>query len=481
MNAGSGASARPVSDQAFARALAALGPFETRPRVAVAVSGGADSLALVLLADTWARNRGGEAIGLTVDHRLRPGSAAEAEQVGGWLAAKGIAHRILVWEAPRPGSGVQAAARAARYRLLAEWCAGAGILHLLLGHHCEDQAETVLLRLAGNSGIEGAAGMTAVRELPGVRLLRPLLGVPRADLRAILEDRGQDWIEDPTNRDLRFARPRLRARAAAFEGAGLTPSRLAALGRGLGAARRALEAATSAFLAHACRVYPAGYVELDADALAALRDVEASRALARIVTTIGAGSYAPKRESLARLQVWTQNGKNAGVTLGGCHVSRQPDHFLFCREARNLPPPEVVVAGRTVVWDRRFRLEFEEAAGKGGATLSALGEDGWAEVVAREPAHRNIGLPHPVRRVLPALRDERGVVSVPFLDYLRNDGPGPAVALARIVFRPPNPMSGMGFCFASADSDTMFSEGWEVMARMNGAMLPSPSLQEGMS
>jgi tRNA(Ile)-lysidine synthase len=100
-------------------ALAAIGGFETRPLIAVAVSGGPDSLALTILADRWAREHGGELIALTVDHRLRRESAEEAQTVGSWLVARGIAHHVLVWTDPKPVTGIQEAARAARYRLLA--------------------------------------------------------------------------------------------------------------------------------------------------------------------------------------------------------------------------------------------------------------------------------------------------------------------------------------------------------------------------
>src|SRR5712692_9076186 len=130
--------------------MAGLGPFEARPRLAVAVSGGPDSLALAILCHRWAAARGGEAFALSVDHRLRPESAAEVRQVRRWLRALGIPHHVLVWKRPgaRPSSALQAAARAARYGLLAQWCSRRGVLHLALAHHAGDQAETVLMRLA---------------------------------------------------------------------------------------------------------------------------------------------------------------------------------------------------------------------------------------------------------------------------------------------------------------------------------------------
>ncbi|MBM4438672.1 MAG: tRNA lysidine(34) synthetase TilS, partial [Actinobacteria bacterium] len=128
-------------------------------RVAVAVSGGADSLALTLLADEWARRTGRSIAALTVDHGLRPDSAAEASQVGAWLAAARIRHEVLRWEGQKPRSGIHAAAREARYRMLTSWCRENDVRDLLLAHHRDDQSETFLMRLARGSGPDGLAAM----------------------------------------------------------------------------------------------------------------------------------------------------------------------------------------------------------------------------------------------------------------------------------------------------------------------------------
>jgi tRNA(Ile)-lysidine synthase len=186
-------SATPLTVGELGDALARIGGFEPSPFIAVAVSGGPDSLALTILADRWARRHGGCAWALTVDHRLRPESAAEARQLGTWLAARGIPHAILAWQDAKPFSGVQEAARAARYRLLGEWCVARGCLHLLTAHHREDQAETYLIRRRAGSGPDGLAAMAAVRELPGLRLVRPLLGVARARLAVLLDNEGQSY------------------------------------------------------------------------------------------------------------------------------------------------------------------------------------------------------------------------------------------------------------------------------------------------
>ena len=186
--------------------MAALGPFERAPRLAVAVSGGPDSLALTLLAARWAGQVGGTVQGLTVDHGLRPEFAAEAEQVVAWLGTHGIVCRVLTWTGPKPATGVQAAARSARYALLAAACREAGILHLLLAHHELDQAETACMRAERGSGQRGLAGMAAVSERAGLRLLRPLLRFAPERLKATLVAVAQPWLDDPGNVAQRFRR-----------------------------------------------------------------------------------------------------------------------------------------------------------------------------------------------------------------------------------------------------------------------------------
>ncbi|WP_244434174.1 tRNA lysidine(34) synthetase TilS, partial [Azospirillum sp. B506] len=211
---GSGGDSAPVTPEEFARTLAAIGGFEPAPAVAVGVSGGGDSVALVLLLRHWVAERGGTLLALTVDHGLRPESGDEAAAVGQAMARLGVPHRVLRWEGTKPSAGVQAAARTARHRLLGAACAGAGILHLALAHHRDDQAETVLLRLARGSGIDGLAGMAPVRADGAVRVIRPLLGFSHDRLLATCRAEGVDWIEDPSNHNPRFARARLRAARA---------------------------------------------------------------------------------------------------------------------------------------------------------------------------------------------------------------------------------------------------------------------------
>ena len=190
--------------------MTALGPFEPAPRIAAGVSGGADSMALALLADAWARQRGGSLLALVVDHGLRAELGSEAAAAAARLGSLGIAATVLGIEGLARGPGLAERARSARFAVLEAACAEAGILHLLLGHHAGDQAETLLIRSLGGSGPAGLAGMAPLVETTRLRLLRPLLAVAPARLRATLVSAGVAWIEDPSNADAKALRPRLR-------------------------------------------------------------------------------------------------------------------------------------------------------------------------------------------------------------------------------------------------------------------------------
>jgi tRNA(Ile)-lysidine synthase len=434
--------AAPLSAAEFAALMASFGPFESRPRLAVAVSGGPDSLALCLLAHDWAVARDGMVVGLTVDHGLRAEAAAEATRVAGWLAARGIAHHILPWRPPANLRNVQAAARAARYDLLFAWCKEAGCLHLLTAHHREDQAETLLLRLARGSGLDGLAGMAASREVMACRLLRPLLAVPRARLAASLRAADRGWIEDPSNRDPAYARSRLRASAAVLAREGLSAARLATTAGHLGRARAALEDGVTRLLAGAAWLHPAGFAAVDPASLAEASPELALRALARLVATVGGADHMPRLERILRLYDAVRAGLPAPRTLGGCRFMRRRGLVVVCREPAAVEPPRPVLLGATFRWDDRFVVTVARRA-PGGLTVGALGAAGFgkrATPTDRQP------IPPAARATLPALRDLVGIVAVPHLDYVREDLGQIAVRdIVSVAFRPKWPLAAPGF------------------------------------
>jgi tRNA(Ile)-lysidine synthase len=306
-----------VTAPEFAALLAPFAPFEAHPVLAVAVSGGRDSLALALLAHEWAAAHDGRVLALIVDHGLRAESAGEARATRQRLTGHGIATEVLAWTGEKPSTRLQQAAREARYRLLFEACRRHGILHLMTAHHADDQAETLTMRAARASGPDGLAGMAALVEHRDLRLLRPLLGVPRPRLTATIEDRGVGWIEDPSNADRRFERVRIRQD-------GVSDIERDA---GRGGRDRALAETALGVL----EVGPEG-VALDHLVVSGLRKEITERLLSRVVQAIGGLDYPPRRERLSRaagrLALDLQSGKSGksqDFTLSGCQLRLRRD------------------------------------------------------------------------------------------------------------------------------------------------------------
>ncbi len=456
------ARAASVTPEAFDRLMAEFGPFEPRPHVAAAVSGGPDSMALALLLADWLAPRGGKLTAFTVDHGLRPGSAEEAAWVAQQLKPHGIAHHVLRWRGAKtlkkPGASYQAAAREARYGLLLKACEARGIFHLALAHHLEDQAETFLLRLGRGSGLDGLAAMAPVSETSGLRLLRPMLSLSKAQLVALLEARGQEWIEDPSNANAAFARVRLRRLLPELADEGMTPARLGSASHNLGRARAALEADVAAALARAVRPDPAGFLDLD-PAILRRESAEVSlRALARCLMAVGGCDYTPRLERLERLHAYLESGLERGVTLGGCRIlprttSGGDGRWLIVREAGR-SSEAALKPGGALLWDGRFEVRLSRAAaaetqGKAAAemTIGPLGSAGWRRLAkaleAAGAGARAARIPTAARGALPAIRDRRGLAAVPPVGYFRD--PGTAKRLKECRFAPTNGLTSPAF------------------------------------
>ncbi|WP_316015750.1 tRNA lysidine(34) synthetase TilS, partial [Roseobacter sp. HKCCA0434] len=285
--------------------------------VGVAVSGGSDSVALLLLAADWARAAGRPLHVATVDHGLRAEAAEEARFVATLCSRLDLTHETLHWRAPATGNLMQAA-REGRAALLSDWIAGRGGRALLLGHTRDDVAETLLIRLQRGSGLDGLAAMQAV--LPGsgpgpVTVLRPLLGQGRDALRQMLRRRGQDWCEDPSNADPRYTRARTRRLIA---DAGLDAERLADTAERLRGAREVQDAAVADLLARSASQDRWGALHLSRPVLAAApRDLLRGALLAALTHLSGPG-HPPRQAALDRLATALDDGEDA--TLSGLRL-----------------------------------------------------------------------------------------------------------------------------------------------------------------
>jgi tRNA(Ile)-lysidine synthase len=331
-----------------AEAAAVFDTLKAERHLALAVSGGSDSVAMLRLAhDCFAQTR--RLSVLTVDHGLRRESGAEADWVATLCRSLGLSHRTLRWEGVKPTSGIQAKARQARYHLLTEWCKAHGAGALLTAHTLDDQAETVAMRLQRTHTALSLAGILQTMNWEGVLVHRPLLAHRRLELRAYLARIGQDWIEDPSNDDWAFERVRVRAALAGDN----APAELAA------AAFRSSQATArdaEAWLAGHLKIEPQGFGVFPRQAFCRLPADTRHAALRHLITTFGRGDATPGE--LTRLADWIASGESTRRTLAGTVFAGRRSAVLAGREWSRIAAAAIPSTG-WLIWDGRFRVSGE--------------------------------------------------------------------------------------------------------------------------
>ena len=323
-------------------------------------------------------------------------------------------------------SGVQAAARAARYRLMGQWCRRRGVTALLVAHQLEDQAETVIMRLWHGSGVDGLAAMAPAARRDGFWLLRPLLTIARGRLIATLAVANQDWLEDPSNYDQRFERIRVRRVLSALDADGVAARRIALAAGRMARAGAALDQAAAALRSAIYRDWPAGYAVIDGPALAAAPEEIGLRLLARATAEIGGGGR-PNLARLERLYRDLRPGLLGGCkqrlvrTLNHCEIRLANRRLLLCRERRDLQPAIGLAGAQSVSWDRRFQLRVMPRRGStlpAELTVGALAHAGWRRIHHKLTVSSEKLPPSPVRATLPALRHLDAIVACPHLEFI---------------------------------------------------------------
>jgi tRNA(Ile)-lysidine synthase len=422
-----------LSDRFAARMGALLGPdFPTD--IALAVSGGGDSMAMLALSHEWARHMGVRLWVVTVDHGLRPESAGEAAMVAAECAALGHPHATLRWHWDGQGN-LQDAARRARLALIDRW--RGGIRHVLMAHTQDDVAETFLMRLARGSGVEGLSAMAERRyatphpgscrplsdadvtqagdppprptrgvagvpaHSPGFHVIRPLLEERRADLRHHVTTLKVPFVDDPSNDDPAFARARVRDALAEID---IEVPVLAETARRLARARDALAARAREVAERVVTIGPYGILRFDRDGFAEVERDTQLRLLAAALQWIAGADYRPRAVPLEALLDRALAG--GGGTLHGAQVDVTRDEIVVIREFSAVSS-EVAVAGPSSLWDGRWKIYGPPIK---GLQVRALGDDGWRQILRAEQAEGGTRGPeimprpsHAVARTLPAV------------------------------------------------------------------------------
>jgi tRNA(Ile)-lysidine synthase len=420
----------PAGPLSEAEVTTLLAPVATAPAIVLAVSGGADSLALLAAIDRWRRVAGRPAVTvLTVDHGLAAGSDAVAAGVVTAAGKLGLVARILPWQGPKPTTGIEAAARLNRYRLLAAAARAGGATHILTAHSLEDQAETFLMRLERGSGVFGLAAMRSAVGLGGVTLFRPFLSVPRTRLAATTRTAGLIPHDDPMNADQRYLRVRIRNLLPALAAAGIDAASIAATAARLASAADAIDAAVDGLMASAVRVDRYAVVTVAADALATAPAEVRFRLAGRLLQAIGGEDYPPRAARVEGLLVALLAGGSARRTLAGVVAERRGPALRFYREAgRGGLPPRAAPPGFAGTWDHRFHVEIADFAPE-GLTIAGLGG------ARPEGLARPAGLPAPALSTQPAILADGRIAAVPGLGWFAPGFPEGAVGVTETVSR----------------------------------------------
>jgi tRNA(Ile)-lysidine synthase len=376
-------------------------------RLGVAVSGGGDSLALLHLLHELSGKTPMSLYAVTVDHGLRSEAAAEAAQVARICAGLGIPHTILRWKGWNGRGNLQGDARRARYRLITDWARAQSIEAVALGHTADDQAETVLMRLARASGVDGLSAMAPRRMSQGVKLLRPLLGVTRDALQDYLRERGIPWIEDPSNEDTGFERIRVRQALELLKPLGIDAATLGQVAFNMARAREALDWQTFLEARRIATAEP-GSVRFLWKAYRILPDEIARRLLVGAIGWISGSAYPPRRAPV--LGILARLKSDSGGTVEGTRIKRFGAYLWIFREYNAVKD---MTCGVGELWDGHWHLHkpvFEK-----GLRIAALGEAGLSHC----PDWRDTSRPRDLLLASPAVWSGSDLVSAPFAGRAR--------------------------------------------------------------
>lgn len=386
--------------------------------LAVAVSGGADSMCLLHLLKTWCDASSHPLVALTVNHNLRKEAEKEAERVASWCKALDVPHETLTWQGTKPTSNIQEQAREIRYGMLGEYCKEHGIHHLCVAHHQQDQAETVLIRALRGSGVKGLAAMQGESKRGELILLRPLLSFLPQVIRNTLQVKQQEWIEDPSNQDRRYLRVAVRQFLEGLSGHEERVHHLCRVASQASHAESYIQQALAQEKERCWHIHPEGYITLDIEVFRALHAYARHMLLIEALMVVSGNHDAPRIEDIEHLDSQLQQAELKGVTLHGCFLRggrRKSDmNVLYVMRELNAVAADMPVT-KQACFDGRFMCVYEGKLNK-DYTVGVLGQEGWLSIKDKVVPGK-IHLPTEVIYTLPVLKALEKVISAPHLGY----------------------------------------------------------------
>ncbi len=369
---------------------------DVKEKIAVAVSGGADSLCLTLCLNSFCKKNGIKLLALTIDHKIRKESTAEAKKVHSFLKKQKISHIILTNEEKIGDSKVEEKAREIRYQLLTDYCKKKGISTLFIAHQQEDQAETFLSRLSRGSGVDGLSGMREKIYRNGILLVRPFLSVSKKEIESYLQRNDIDWIKDPMNEDETFERVKWRKFLPVLEKNNISLKSLFLSTKRLARASQALFWYQETFIQESVTFYPEGYALIDKEKYFLLPDEMKIRVMDSLLKRIGKTEKMISLELLERTVLQDIKKTN----LASCLIIPHKRGIFISKEPKTMQPATKIKKGKVLNWSG-FKIYSE---------LSGI-------IEAKAPLKRKKNIPYLVQQSFPFFTAEKALENLVQIEY----------------------------------------------------------------
>lgn len=334
--------------------------FLYNENVCVGVSGGSDSLGLLLVLSKWAKDNNCNIIAITVDHKLRLESAAEASYVKSICEQLNIKHVILTWDSKKPSNNIESKAREARYSLISKYCVDNSIKYLLTAHHIDDQAETFFIRLFRGSGIDGLSSMRDITELYGIIIIRPFLKIYKKQIQNYLNENKVEWMEDKSNSDEKFLRNKIRKFINTFDNRDEIISRISFAIEEINKNRVLIDSFISKIEKNNVKFDTFGSCIFNKNLLNEKEDI-LLKIFAKIAMKISGNIYKPRLEKLKRLVNIIKNSNKIRYTFYGCIFETYNNNlFIVYREYAAIDNDVELIYNDYVIWDNRFKIRLSK-------------------------------------------------------------------------------------------------------------------------
>lgn len=409
----------------FCHNMECLGAFEKNPKLAIAVSGGSDSLALMLLVKHWNEKVKGEITVLTIDHHLRSESTSEADYVSSICQNIKLQHVTLHWIHKGITGNIQAQARKARYQLLTNYCQEHDILHLITGHHADDIVENFFIRLLRGAGLAGLSSHNLFF-VNNVRIIRPLFNITKQDLKKYLEQQNIKWINDPSNSSNKYLRTQVRdllkSMLISFQHnftVELLKKRIMLSQMHLTRALDSVNNEIIHYVVYAVKIYSAGFAVIDRKLFRQASPEARYAILSYLLMIVGANTKPPRFSSLQRISLHDIQEYNTYKTLHGCIVEYSIEYIIIYREFGRCYPRSQVVSN-SVVWDYRFKVVDNRKNNRMNLTIDYLKKSDYHLIKSYVESNQRNAYFNYSRKILftfPVIKHLEKVVAIPHIKY----------------------------------------------------------------